>query len=379
MSAPLLNQKERFSIPAGVTYLNMSYMSPLLTKAVEAGENGVRAKARPWELSPQDFFSELEVARELFARLIGASPDDVAIVPSATYGVTTASRNLSLRPSQKVLIQAEEFPASYYPIEALTRETGARLETVPRPDNGDWTSAILERLDESVAVVAVSPSHWTDGTKVFVEELIPRCQDYGIQIWVDGCQSIGAAPFNVHDCPVDYLVAPTYKWLLGPYGLAFLYVHPKHHDGQPLEEYWANRAGAEDFSQLVNYRSQYAAGARRFDMGERSNFHTLPIACVALRQLLEWTPDQISNYLAPLTDQLAAWALEAGLVVAPREFRSRHMLGLRKKGGVAQSTLDLLRQNQIHVSVRGDCLRVSPYVYNSPAEMELLARALSMN
>ena len=113
-------------------------------------------------------------------------------------------------------------------------------------------------------------------------------------------------PLDVAQVRPDFLVAATYKWLLGPYSLGFLYVAPRWQDGQPLEENWANREAAHDFARLVDYREGYAAGARRYDMGERANFVALPMAMAALEQITAWQVARIADTLRSLTDSIAA-------------------------------------------------------------------------
>ena len=97
-------------------------------------------------------------------------------------------------------------------------------------------------------------------------------------------QSLGALPFSVGDVQPDFAVAAGYKWLLGPYSTGVLYVAPKWQGGMPLEENWIQRENARDFSSLTLYSEEYDQGARRFDMGERSNFALLPAAVRAMKQ-----------------------------------------------------------------------------------------------
>src|SRR5207302_9711371 len=111
--------------------------------------------------------------------------------------------------------------------------------------------------------------------------------EVGAALVVDVTQSLGASPLNVTDVQPDFLVSAAYKWLLGPYSLGFLYVAPQHRQGTPIEFPWINREGSEDFAQLVNYRSTFQPGARRFDVGVKSNFILLPMAIVALQQILQ--------------------------------------------------------------------------------------------
>src|SRR5579864_2715303 len=107
-------QRALFDIADDIAYLNCAYMSPLLRSVRRAGEVGVARKTTPWNVSPVDFFTGSDRARGLFAGLIGATADDIAIVPSASYGLATAAANLSIRMGQRILILADQFPANVY-------------------------------------------------------------------------------------------------------------------------------------------------------------------------------------------------------------------------------------------------------------------------
>ncbi len=89
-------QRALFDMPEDVAYLNCGYMAPLMNAVVEAGKAGVARKARPWSISARDFFDGSEQARGLFAELVGASADSVALIPAVSYGVAVAARNLRL-------------------------------------------------------------------------------------------------------------------------------------------------------------------------------------------------------------------------------------------------------------------------------------------
>jgi selenocysteine lyase/cysteine desulfurase len=97
-------------------------------------------------------------------------------------------------------------------------------------------------------------------------------------------------PFDLGAVEPDIVVAACYKWLLGPYSTGFMYVAPRWHEGRPLEHNWIAREGSENFGGLVRYRDEYQPGARRYDVGEPSNFALMPAAVAALEQILAWTP-----------------------------------------------------------------------------------------
>jgi selenocysteine lyase/cysteine desulfurase len=174
----------------------------------------------------------------------------------------------------------------------------------------------------------------------------------------------------------DYMVAATYKWLLGPYAMGFLYVAPHRQDGRPLEETWLGRAGSEDFSRLVDYQDGYQPGAIRFDMGEASNFQLAPIACAALEQLLDWGVADIEATLAARTRAIAGRAAALGLTSAPEPLRAGHFLGLSFPDGVPGDLPARLAEAGVHVSLRGRSLRVTPHLWTDDSDVDRLLEAL---
>ena len=138
-------QRHLFDVPDDVAYLNCAYLSPLMKAVMRAGQQGARLEARPWEITPRDFFTTTEIARELFAQVVNASADDIAIVPAASYGVAVAARNVPLERGQTIVLLEDQFPSNVYTWRERAKETGAHIATVRRPSNGDWTEAVRWR------------------------------------------------------------------------------------------------------------------------------------------------------------------------------------------------------------------------------------------
>jgi selenocysteine lyase/cysteine desulfurase len=364
------DQRELFEIPGEVAYLNCAYMSPQLRPAREIGERAVSRKSRPWEITPDDFFEDSEKARALFARLVGGEADGVAIVPSVSYGIAVAAANVAVSEGQKILVLEDQFPSNVYSWRELAARSGAELVTVPRPADLDWASAILEHLDEKTAVVAVPNCHWTDGSLVDLARVGERAREAGAALVVDGIQSLGAHPFDVREVRPDFLVASAYKWLLGPYGVGFLYSGEEWREGAPIEHNWINRRGSEDFAQLVDYEDTFQPGARRYDVGERNNFVLLPMANEALRQLLDWGVENVSETIGEITDLIEEEAEGRGIEAIPLERRARHMIGLRLGSRVPEDLAARLAGENVFVSVRGESVRVSPHLYNTERDVE---------
>jgi selenocysteine lyase/cysteine desulfurase len=364
------SQRHLFTLPDDVAYLNCAYLGPQLRSVTEAGLAAVREKERPWDLTPDMFFSGSERLRRTFARLLDADVEGVAFVPSVSYGVGVAVRNLPLD-GRTTLMLAEDFPSDVYPWTAA-----GEVVTVERPAGHDWTEAVLERLDERIGVVAVPHVHWTDGGLVDLVRVGARAREVGAALVVDATQSLGALPFDLAAVRPDFLVAAGYKWLLGPYALGYLWVAPEHRDGVPLEANWINREHSDDFARLVDYREGYQPGARRYDVGERSNFVLTPMADAALTQLLDWTVAEVAETTAALTTYLANGAEKLGLGVAPAHLRGPHLIGLRFPDGLPGGLAERLAADRISVSIRSDSVRVSPHVYNTTEDCDRLLAAL---
>ena len=378
MTMLIPSQRHLFDVPDEVAYLNCAYMGPLMHSVVEAGDRGIRAKARPWGISAEDFFADGERARALFARIIGADAEGVALVPSASYGLSCAARNAEVSRGDRLVVLAEQFPSNVYAWREAAHTRGAALVTVARPADDDWSRAVLAAIDERTAVVALPHCHWTDGGRLDLVRIGARCREAGALLVLDLTQSAGALRFDAAAIRPDYVVCAGYKWLLGPYSLGFLWAAPEHRDGKPIEYNWIGRAGAEDFAGLVDYRDEYQPGARRFDVGERSNFILVPMLNAALEQILEWGVGAIEATLAARTADVAARAARLGLGSAPAELRAGHFLGLRFPDGALPDGLPAaLAAERVHVSVRGASMRVTPHLYNTDEDVDRLFAALT--
>jgi selenocysteine lyase/cysteine desulfurase len=175
----------------------------------------------------------------------------------------------------------------------------------------------------------------------------------------------------------DYLAVASYKWLLGPYSFGFLYVAPRHQGGRPIEHNWIARRESENFAELVNYKHEFQPGARRFDVGERSNFALTPVARASLGLIGRWGVPRIQATLGLRTEAIAQHArAQFGIDSVPAARRAGHYLGLRFRGGVPPDLTARLAAQGVHVSVRGNAMRVTPHLWVTDADIDRLFAAL---
>lgn len=372
----LADQRTKFEVDDEVAYFNTANLSPLLHTVRAAGEEALARRGKPWTISAPDWFSDVEELRTRFARLIGAAVDNVALVPATSYGLAVAARNLTAGPGDRVLVLDQEFPSNYYTWQRFARRTGAELLVVERESGQSWTDAIVAAVDERVAIASVPNVHWTNGALVDLHRVALALRAAGSAFVIDASQSLGAMPLDVAALRPDALVAVGYKWLLGPLSLGYLYVDPRLHDGEPLEENWILRAGSDDFSGLDDYQDEYLPGARRFDVGQRTNFQLTPMALAAIQQLLDWSVPRVAATLQARTDEIADRAQRLGLATPPADARAPHMLGLELPPEAARRVAAALTDARAIASLRGSSLRIAPHLHNNQEDVDRLLNAV---
>lgn len=374
------NQRQIFGVPDDVVYLNCAFTSPLPEPVLEAGRAAMELKRAPWRMTSEHFFTGLEAARSAFARVLNCDAGGVAVVPSVSYAMAVAAKNLPLDEGKTILILDDQFPSNVYP---WLKKAPGRMLAVTRPklDEGTWSDAVLAHITDQVGLVALPHAHWMDGTVFDLAAIRAACDRVGAHLAVDATQSLGAMPFDLAAVRPDVLAVSAHKWLLGPYGVGFCYVDEKWRGGEPIEENWLNREGSEDFSRLTEYRDGYRPGARRYDVGEASNFILMPMAAAALDLVASWGPENIAASLSAITRKIALLGQAFGLTPTPAAERAPHLIGLRMVHGPAKPVAEALASHNIFVSARAGTLRIAPHLHVSEADVtrftDMLSRSLS--
>jgi selenocysteine lyase/cysteine desulfurase len=379
----LSSQRRFFSLPSNSIYLNGAYMSPMLKSVEKVGIDALRRKRNPATITPQDFFTDTELLRKEYARLINVTDSKrIVVIPSVSYGMATVAKNVTLTKGDHILVVSEQFPSNYYPWQVLCREHGAEVKIISPPSTKEgrgklWNQRILEAINKQTRMIAIGNIHWADGTVFDLVAIRQRTRDVGALLVVDGTQSVGAMPFDVQRIQPDALVCGGYKWLLGPYSLGLGYYGEYFDGGKPIEENWINRNKSEDFAGLVNYQDDYQPGALRYEVGEHSNFILLPMLMKAIQQLNKWGPENIQAYCQGITKKCIEQLRNRGFWVEEEAYRASHLFGLRlPEHSTLQQVKDVLQKKKILVSYRGDAIRISPNVYNTKDDFTKLTNVL---
>ncbi len=377
------SQRHLFDLPEDTHYLNCAYMSPLMKSVQEAGMAGIKRKANPSLIYPADYFAEAEVVRQKFGRLINSRPEQIALIPSASYGIKNAVNNIPAGKGTHAITVSDEFPSGYYSIAEWCKKNKKELKIVKAPETPagrgkKWNEQLLESINKDTVAVVISSIHWGDGTIFNLKEIGKRCKEVNAVFIVDGTQSVGAMEIDAVACQIDALVCAAYKWLMSPYSIGLAYYSDYFNNGTPLEDVWLNKPRSEDFANLTNYTDDYKPGASRFNAGEYSNFILMPMMDRALDQVLAWGTTAIQEYCCQLTEPLIHVLKGKGYWVEEDSFRPHHLFGFVSPDTVDKNgLLQRLRDNKVFISLRSGAFRISPHVYNTENDIARVIEAIN--
>ena len=382
----LASQRALFEMPRHICYLNAASYSPLPLRTQEAARVAVGRKGTPWTLEPTFANGQHERARAAAARLIHADPADMALIPSISYGVATAAKVLTIDRGARVLVLENDHSSPVLEWQTRADPQGFTVETIRRPDDGDWTSAVLAAIERSgappVGLASISSVHWSDGGLIDIEKVGAALRQRGAAFLIDATHSAGVLTMDVRRLDPDFVIFPTYKWLLGPYGRAFLYVAKRHQNGIPLEQTAFGRRNVRAENEVYFADVSYLPDARRFDMGERDHFISMEMASIGMEMMAEWGGSAVVQRLLMLTERIADGlhgdSLRGfGVGVPKSHLRAPHILSLDFKDGMPTGLVEGLATEGVYVAARLGRMRISPHVYNDEADADRFVAALA--
>ena len=358
-------------------------MTPLLTSVYEAGTAGLRWKLDPSKITSRDFFELPEIIRQKFGSLINAPASQIAITPSASYGLKAAIENLPKNSGNHSVVMKYEFPSDHYTIAKWSEKNNQELKVISPPQTlvnrgKEWNDHLLDAINDDTTAVVLAPLHWADGTLFDLKRIGKKCKETNTRLIVDGTQSVGIVPVDISEHNIDALVCASYKWLLGPYSLAVAYYSESYNNGEPIEDSWMNRANAEDFANLSNFTDEYRPGAARYNMGETTSPIHLRMLAQALDTITSWGVENLRAYTRELIEPLLVYLRKNNLWVEDDEYRASHLLGFTLPAFANKTdVMQELQKRKVFVSLRGDNIRVSSHVYNDADDIGVLVEALN--
>jgi selenocysteine lyase/cysteine desulfurase len=360
-----------------VSYLNHAGTGPLPARTRNALATWDQMRSEPWRVSWNEERGVIVRARELCARMIGATPAEIALMVNTTYGINVAANTIPLKAGDVIVTPDREFPANVYPWMALAKRRDLTYRRVPCVNGLADEDALIRALDEpDVRILSVSWVSFETGLRLDLKRLGAACRERGIYFVVDAIQGVGAAPINVSECHIDFFACGGQKWLLSPWGTGFLYVRRELVTQlEPRTVGWLAVKNSEDFTRLCDYELNWFDDARRFEVitlpyQEFAGFN----ASLELFESVGWP--NVHRLVAERATQIVNWAeshKDVQLVTPADPVRRAGVVSVRVKEPEAASAR--LRSSGVPHSLREGMLRLAPHFYTSEAEV---ARALSL-
>ena len=371
-------QKHLFLLDAAVRYLNCANMSPMLVSVKAAGLQALETRAAPWKLTEAEWFGNAEILRAEAGKVFQTDHNNIALIPSASYGLAAAAKNCVPAPGKTIVVLHQEFPSNYYVWEEMAAQQGLQLVSIQQENNKTLTESVLEKINTHTGLVAIPNCHWTSGVWLDLQTIADAARTVGAYLVLDLSQSMGALPTEIDTIQPDFAVSVGYKWLLGPYGISYMYVSPQwQQNGSPLEYSWLIKKGSENFANLTTYVNDYRQGARRFDMGEFPQINLMPMAIAGLRQINEWGTGFIQEGIRQLTDGIITYKKQRNLfnALAPSV---GHIVNIPLDGRDITELKKRLQKAGVVISFRGTSIRVAPHLYNDASDVQALLSCLEM-
>ena len=375
----LTNIKDQFDFPDDVVYLNTASFSPSFKSVEKAGLEAVKRKSRPDFYTASDLFDPVIELRRLFAKVINVDDyNRVVTIPSVSYGLATVANNITLQKGDEIILVEAQFPSNVYIWKALADKFEAKIITVKQPKaSADWTAEILKAISEKTAVVAMGQIHWANGIIFDLKAIRETTKQHNSLLIIDGSQSIGALPFSIKDIQPDAVICAGYKWLFGPYGCAYAYYSAYFDTGNPIEQNWSTRLGSENLAGLTQYQSEYKPLAQRYAAGESASFIYVKMQIAALKEILKINAVDLQAYCHSISKAALQELNDIGFHSESPKNRAQHLFGIKipKKIDVDKLKSEFQASN-IHVSFRGDYMRISCHLFNTKAHFDKLVQVI---
>jgi cysteine desulfurase / selenocysteine lyase len=358
----------------GVTYLNLAGQSPIPKAAIKALQNAVEWKKFPQRIPDTAFFDVPNRVRASIARLIGGSPEEIALTTGASTGAAAVAYGLAWQPGDEVITASGEFPLQYSTWRPMEQREGLRLKVVPPAGAFHTADDFIAALTPKTRLVSVSHVRFDNGAMVDAEKLAAACHARGARLLLDVSQSCGAVPIDVNRSGVDFLISAGYKWLLGPFGTGFFWCKREHlRTMRPGPFYWMAAEGADNFSALAFADPIPAEAARRWDAAETANYYNLAALEASLELVLAAGTAAIAAHNHKLIDLLfSRLPLDRCVAASPvdRGLRGPYGCFQARSAEKTRELYDKLRGENVITSLREGKIRVSPHLYNNERDID---------
>jgi selenocysteine lyase/cysteine desulfurase len=364
-------QAVRHEFPSlnGRTYLNTATFGQLPRRASEAARAHFERREQSACTDFLDWFTELQPLRDSIARLINASPDDIAFMPNAGSALALAISSVDWRPGDEMLTLHDEFPNQLY-AHAVVETRGVEC----------YWHELESHVNDRTKLVLLSTVNYSTGLRPDLSAIVFDLRRRGVVVYLDGTQSVGALEFDCAAIQPDFLAVDAYKWMISPNGAAFVYVHPEMRKRlRPNVIGWRSDRDWRNVDSLHHGAPRFGASAEKYEPGQLAfpSLYGMKASCQLLEELGMAAIEARVLELASLVRRELG-ALHAEFDPAPKDCLPSQIVTARLPGSDASTLAANLAERGIVTSARKGCLRISPHFYNDEEDVANLIKALEI-
>jgi selenocysteine lyase/cysteine desulfurase len=376
----LTDYRSEFADFEGLAYLNAALQGPLPLVSARASEEALEWKKRPDRLADEAYFERPNRIREKVSRIIGSKPEEIAVTSGASAGLAAVAAGIDWKPGDEVLVGRGEFPAHFSTWLRYEQAGKLRLRVVEPRGRFLCPDDYIALMGPQTRVISASYVRFDNGARMDTVPLGEACRKFGTALVLDLSQCAGGMPIQVRETGATMAVSSGYKWMLGPYGSGFFWIAEEWIERLPLGAvYFMALEGAHDFHSMFARKLRPVPGARRWDSPETANFTNLAAYDASLELILRIGLDRVAQHVDSLTERIIACLPRDRCVLASPEERSRrgpYVCVSASRPDETTALYERVRAARIHVSLRENALRIAPFIYNTPEEIERLMTVL---
>jgi cysteine desulfurase/selenocysteine lyase len=359
-------REELFPVTKTVTFLDVANHSPPCVPVQDA----IRGYLLDWNRLDRRGDVRTAETVALWAKLVGADPDEACSQPNTSAGLATVAEALRFGPGDNAVVNNLENPANWYPWTAQ-RARGAELRVIRGRGGAVRLEDLEKAVDDHTKAIAISHVEWLTGARHDLKAVADLAHEHGAKLVVDGIQAAGALRVDVKRDGVDFYANGAYKWLLGCSGAGFLYVSKENvAEIEPVQ--WGYRAVEEHDVE----EPRLVATAKKFELGEPSYLSTIGTKA-AIEMILSLSPATVEARVVRLGQRLYDGLTHLGLKVASPSEKGMRSGVITFATEDAKATFDRLRREGFYLSLRDAGIRASVDFYNTEEEVDRLLDSLA--
>ena len=366
----------------GRVWLNCAHQGPLPKVAVEELMEAVAWKVAPHHLAQSEKFKAVpQRLRHALGNLVGVPGEEVILGNSTSYGLHLLANGIRWKSGDEILLVKGDFPSCILPWLALEKR-GVIVRYVEPRNHILQADELLANLTPHTKLLCTTWVHSFSGHAIDISAIGKICQAHGIKLILNCTQALGARPLDLLSTAADAVVCGGHKWLCGPYGTGFCWMREEMLDSLEYNQaYWLAMQSADDLGarqEAVSPRIDLKA--RAYDVFGTANFFNFKTWAASIEYLLSKGIDQMAAYDNSLVSRfIDGIDLDRYELISPQDGPSRSTLIFisHRSPDFNQKIYQDLRQAKVDVAYRKGNLRLSPHLYNTTDDIDLVLSLLN--